>query len=117
MKNNTQSLYERLSEMFSASANHNEDPILASLFAYTTEFIKSRKFLSLKLSFDEQSFFEEFKEYIERDRGLHINSIIEAELNSENMMKQAYILEDHDLFYLTGIMRNRKLIFTRHESN
>jgi len=117
MKNKTQSLYERLSEMFSASATTNEDPILNILFACTMEFIKSREFSSRKFSSFEQGFFEEFKEYIERDRGVHIDSIIKAELTSKNMKTYEQDLEDMDLLYLTNIMRYRKHIFNNHGNN
>ena len=112
----TQTIFERLREMLSASILSKKDVIRNVLFGCTLEFIKSREFSDIKLSIDEKDFFEEFLEYIERDRPVRINCLIEMELNSQKFQREEIALEDIDLFCLNGIMKHRKLIFNSYEN-
>jgi len=102
--------------MFTSSSSIDNDPVRSILFACTIEFVKSRGFPIMKMTEDARNFFGEFLQYVERDRPLQVNEIIEAELNCENTHLFKCYLEENDVEYLHGIMNHRNLIFDSHEN-
>jgi len=109
-------LLDRLYTMFAAQSTDQKDPLRNVLFDYTTAFIKGKKFNSLKISEDAREFFEEFLQYVERDRPLQCNDGIEAELNNENLKNFDAYLETQDLHCMTNIIKYRKYIFANYEN-
>jgi len=114
MKNET--VWSRLSKMFSARKTQSDDPLRELLFSKTVSFVESAAYKrtdwkSIKNGVALKNALSDAYIYITRDRPLAINQTIEQELLQDEETRDWDVLEYNDVHNMQIILNCRKLLF------
>jgi len=115
--NNTmksQTIWNRLCQMFNARQHEYDDPLRELLFRHTASFVESEEYSDTNWRAVEnglavKDFLNDAYTYITRDRPLKVDCCIEEELVGNNTWSN--ILESDDSRYMQGIIAFRKFLF------
>ena len=111
MKNQT--VWSRLSQMFSAHQYECDDPLRELLFSYTVSFIESEQYAdtdwhAIENGIAVKDFLSDVYTYITRDRPLKVDRCITEELAGNSVWSD--ILESDDARYMQGIIGFRRFL-------